>query len=36
LRGCCNRCGVFFTIADTTAGLEQCLFRDLPTLGLVH
>jgi uncharacterized protein (DUF58 family) len=32
----CNRCGVSFTVADTAAGLERCLFYDLPALGLLH
>lgn len=36
LRAFCHRCGVVFSIADTTAGLEQSLFHDLPAVGLVH
>jgi len=36
LQSFCNRCGVFFTVADTAAGLEQCLFKALPASGLIH
>jgi hypothetical protein len=32
----CNRCGIVFVVADTTMGVEQVLFHDLPALGLVH
>ncbi len=32
----CNRCGIVFCVADTGAGVERCMFHDLPAAGLVH
>jgi uncharacterized protein (DUF58 family) len=36
LQNFCSRCGIVFSVADTAAGLEQTLFRDLPAAGLLH
>jgi uncharacterized protein (DUF58 family) len=36
LKSFCQRCGVFFTIADTAAGLERCIFESLPAAGALH
>lgn len=35
LQAFCNRCGIVCSVADTAAGLERCLFYDLPAQGLV-
>ena len=32
----CRRCEIVYSTADTAAGLDQTLFRDLPALGLVR
>jgi uncharacterized protein (DUF58 family) len=32
----CNRCGIAFCVADAGAGIERCVFHDLPAVGLVH
>jgi uncharacterized protein (DUF58 family) len=36
LQAFCNRCGVIFSVADTAAGLEQMLFRNLAGTGFIH
>jgi uncharacterized protein (DUF58 family) len=32
----CSRCEIGYSTADTAAGIEQSLFRDLPALGLLR
>ncbi|MFQ5667217.1 MAG: DUF58 domain-containing protein [Candidatus Binatia bacterium] len=36
LRAFCSRCATVFSVADTAAGLEQSLFHDLPSAGLLR
>lgn len=36
LRAYCERSGVMLAVADSTAGIDQCLFGALPAAGVVH
>ena len=36
LQAFCNACEIGYALADTTAGIEHSLFRDLPALGLLR
>jgi uncharacterized protein (DUF58 family) len=36
LRNFCNRCGIALCVTDTAAGIEHCMFHDLPAAGLIH
>ena len=36
LRAYCERSGVMWVVADSSAGIDRCLFGDLPAAGLVH
>jgi uncharacterized protein (DUF58 family) len=36
LRTFCQRSGIVWSLADSTAGLDRTLFHDLPVLGMIH
>ena len=36
LRSYCERTGVLFSVADPAAGIDRCLFGDLPAAGLLR
>jgi len=36
LRAYCERSGILLAVADTNAGVDRCLFGDLPAAGFVH
>lgn len=36
LRAYCERSGIMLAIADCNAGLDRCLFGDLPAAGVLH
>ncbi len=36
LQAFCSRCGIVFSVTNTEAGLERCMFHDLPGIGLIQ